>query len=86
MFYKLTFIRKNENLLCGADFNLRRKETTINLNFILSLSDVAMFHLPLSGKEVGEYAVLTMSNNDTYCVSKTEYSKLMGEINKRNNV
>ena len=62
--------------ICGDDFKNDEKIITININFILSLSELQTFELPFSGKYIGTFASLTMSNNDVYYLKQESYLEL----------
>ncbi len=49
---------------------------TINLKFLLSLSDLQKFETPLSGRYVGKFALVTMSNNDKYYIDEDSFADL----------
>lgn len=61
--------------LCGDDFE--NKESVININpqFLLSFTDLLRFTLPFSGKLVGKYSVIEMSNGDRYYLNEEQFNK-----------
>lgn len=81
MFFKLHFFKKSDNGICANDFKYKQKHIeTINLKMILSLSDLLIFEKPLSGDYVGNYALLTMSNNDKYYIDEKSFADLSNAI------
>jgi hypothetical protein len=73
--YKLKYFKKSDTI-CGDDFKLQDEIENINLDFLLSLSEIKNFRLPLSGTYVDNYAVVTMSNNDMYCIRENVFNEL----------
>jgi len=80
MFFRLHFFKKSSNGICADDFKNKTETDTINLKMILSLSDVQKFETPLSGRYVGDYAMLTMSNNDKYYLHEKSFADLSNAI------
>lgn len=75
--FRLHFFKKSSTTsLCSADFENKQEVETINLKFLLSLSDMQKFSLPLSGKYIADYALVTMSNNDKYYIDKKSFDNL----------
>lgn len=79
--YKLHFFKKSTGI-CGDDFKSKIQVDTINLNFLLSLSDLQKFVLPFSGTFVGKFASVTMSNNDIYFIDEKSFVNLSIILNK----
>jgi len=84
MFYKLRFFKKTNGGICADDFKNTEQFVVINMNFILSLSDILNFTKPFSGDFVGKYAVVTMSNNDNYVINGTSFLEISEEIKNFN--
>ena len=82
MFYRLKYFKKSENGkgICAEDFKAGIKIVTINTKFILSLTDIRRFELPFSGQFVSDYALLTMSNNDTYLINRESFIDLQKSL------
>lgn len=80
--YKLSYLRKSESGLCGDDFKRPERSDMINLNLLISLSDLQDFELPFSGKFVGKYAIVTMSNNDCYYINEQSYLDFLKVLRK----
>ena len=76
MFYKLQFFRKSKGGICANDFKNSKQIERINLDFILSLTDIQKFNMPLSGDFVGKYASITMSNDDTFFIDEESFKDL----------
>lgn len=75
--FTLTFFCKNPTKgIAGSDFENMEQQVKINLDFLLSLSDIQPFVLPFSRQHVGNYAIVTMSNNDIYYIREKYYYKL----------
>src|SRR5690606_18753900 len=80
MFFRLHFFKKSNNGICADDFKNKTEIDTINLKMILSLSELLKFETPLSGRYVGKYAMLTMSNNDKYYIHENSFADLSNAI------
>lgn len=81
--YNLKYlIKSKDGGICGDDFDERLKTAQLNLDFLVSLSDIIKFHLPFSGTFVGTYAIITMSNDEKYYILKEEYNKLKKHLNE----
>lgn len=78
--HELHYFHKSKKGICGDDFNNKEQSDLINLSFILSLSELLRFELPFSGKFVGEYAVVTMSNNEKYYIGEGSFIGLRDAI------
>lgn len=76
MLFKLNFFKKSQTGVCADDFKNTKYIDTINLKYLLSLSDLQKFETPLSGKYVGEFALVTMSNNDKYYIDENSFADL----------
>lgn len=76
MLFKLHFLRKSQNGICADDFQNAKEIDTVNLNYLLSLSDLQKFETPFSGRYVGKFAVVTMSNNDKYYIDENSFLDL----------
>ncbi len=72
----LEYFAKSDQGICSNDFKNKDQLVKINLNFVLSLSELEKFTLPLSGGYVDSYALLTMSNNDKYYIREKVFKKL----------
>jgi len=81
MLFKLHYFKKAEHI-CGDDFKNKNQIDTINLNHVLSLSELQKFNLPFSGKFVGKYALATMVNNDKYYIKEDSFSELSSALSK----
>lgn len=81
MNYVIKYFKKSDSL-CADDFENNDKIEWINLDFLLSLSSLKMYYTPMSGKEIGRYALVTMSNNDKYCIREDEFIELEKSIAK----
>lgn len=79
-FVDIEYIRKGNGGLCGADFLEEGRKTIINITYILSLSDLIEFTLPISGTAVAYFSMLTMSNGDIYYLNDESYKKLKKEL------
>lgn len=79
--YKLHFFKKGTGL-CADDFNNKEYFENINPEFILSISGILSFNTPLSKRYVGEYAIVTMSNNDKYFIKSGSFIDLQEQIKK----
>jgi len=73
MFYKLLYFKKSQDGICGEDFKNEQKTETINLKFLLSLSGLIKYENPFSGRFVGNFAIVTMSNNDRYFIDMNSF-------------
>jgi hypothetical protein len=80
MFYNLKYFLKSDNSFCAIDFDNKEKIETINISFILSISDLQMYKLPFSGEEVGNYSIVVMSNNDTFYIKENSFKELQERI------
>ena len=80
--YKLHYFIKSQTGICADDFKNAKEVDTINLNFLLSLSDLQTFVTPLSGRYVGKFARVTMSNNDKYYIDENSFADLSETISK----
>jgi len=74
--FKLEYLRKSQTGICADDFNKAKEIDTINLQYLLSLSDLQKFETPLSGRYVGKFALVTMSNNDKYYIDENAFADL----------
>jgi len=82
MLFKLRFFKQSQIGICADDFKNEKKITTINLKFLLSLSDLQKFETPLSNRYVGKYALVTMSNNDKYYIDENSFFDLSETLSK----
>lgn len=73
--FTLKYFSKSDGI-SGSDFENQDKIVKINLDFLLSLSNLEEFRLPFSGDFRGKYVLVTMSNNDRYYIREEEYKKL----------
>ena len=80
MFFKLHFFKKTSNGICANDFKNKTEIDTINLKMVLSLSNLQKFEMPLTGNYVGNYALLTMNNNDKYYLHENSFADLSNAI------
>lgn len=79
-FIKVVFFRVEK--MCANDFKIKQPETIIllNVNMIVSLSEVLIFYMPLSGKRVGKYCILT-TITDKYIIYGERYQELFNKLN-----
>ena len=75
-FFPLKYFAKTNTSVCSNDFKNKDRVEKINLNFVLSLSDIEKFTLPLSGEYVSSFAILTMMNNDKYYIRESSYKEV----------
>ena len=80
--FKLHFILKSQTGICANDLNNENQVEFINLKFLLSISDLLEFHLPFSGDFKGNYAKVTMSNDDAYYINENSFAELSDAISK----
>lgn len=80
--YKLHYFKKSQEGICADDFKNEKEIATINLKLLLSLSDLQKFETPLSGRFVGKFAIVTMSNNDKYYIDENSFVNLSKLLNK----
>lgn len=80
--YKLHYFKKSQTGICADDFKNAKKVDTINLNFILSLSDLKKFVTPLSRRYVGKFAIVTMNNNDKYYIDENSFAYLLEALGR----
>lgn len=73
--FGLKFFKKGDGV-CANDFESTEQRENINIDFLISVSDIKNFSLPLSGKHVGKFSTVTMSNNDKYHISEEEHERL----------
>lgn len=72
---KAKYFVKGESF-CADDFNNTDRSIDINPNYVMSLSDLHEFRLPLSNGPVGMFATLIMSNGDVYQLRESSYTQL----------
>ena len=80
--YKLHYFRKSQTGICADDFKNTKEIDTINLRFLLSLSDLQKFETPLSGRYVGKFALVIMSNNDKYYIDENSFADLSEALSR----
>lgn len=82
MLYKLWFLKKASEGFCGDAFKRPKKQKSINLNlnFLLSLSDLEPFSMPFTGNYVGKFAEVTMVNNDRYYIDEDSFIDLQRRL------
>ena len=73
---QLNYFSKSKNGICGSDFENKIQTDSVNENYILSISNIKKFCLPLSGKFVDNYFTVTMGNGDIYYLKENEYVNL----------
>lgn len=79
-FFILKYFSKSDQGICSNDFTNTEQLVKINLEFVLSLSELERFILPLSGELADSYALLTMSNNDKYYIREKVFKELSNAI------
>lgn len=82
MFYKLHYFQKSKEGICADDFKNEEKTYTINLKMVLSLSDLIEFETPFTRRYVGDYALLTMANDDKYYINERSFQNLTEVLGK----
>lgn len=82
MIYKLQYFRKSQNGICATDFENERLTDFINLNFLLSLSDLGKFYT-ITDRYVDKFAIVTMSNDDKYYIDEKSFKDLSGVLSAR---
>ena len=85
-FFNLAFFKFSQDRfdnICADDFKNNIVCGTINLEYILSISNPHTFKLPFSGDTVGLYAIVTMKNDDKYYINENTHSILLQTILKR---
>jgi hypothetical protein len=80
--YKLHYFKKSQTGICADDFKNATEVDTINLKLLLSLSDLQKFRGPLTGKYIGKFALVTMSNNDKYYIDENSFVDLSETLSK----
>jgi hypothetical protein len=75
-FITIEYFSNSDKGISAEDFKNQGRQVKINLEFILSLSELRRFTLPFSGQYVDSYALLTMSNNDRYYIKAPSYTDL----------
>ena len=83
--FKLQFFQKSQNGICAKDLQNNQQAENINLKFLLSLSDLLRFETPFTGCFVGNYAVVTMSNNDRYFIDEKAFYDLSDAVSGESN-
>ena len=81
MMYELRFFAKSQDGVCADDFKKEDRLVVINLTFLLSLSGLEEYHLPISGGKVGKCAIVTMSNSDKYYIREKSFYGLCVALN-----
>lgn len=66
-----------KNTICGADFDEKEYTIYINLNYIVYLSDLQVFRLPISGSTKGQYASVKLTDSSIFFIKKDEYNKIL---------
>lgn len=79
---RIKYFKKSNNGICGSDFHNIQECVDINSNYILSISDLKEFSLPLSKEYVSKYSILIMSNNDKYFIKEESYNNLINDLGK----
>lgn len=83
--FELTYFKQANgfigNDLCADDFKQPEKHILINLDFLLSVSPMLGFKKPFTNILVGEYAIVKLSNGDTFYIPPKSRSRLMDKIN-----
>jgi hypothetical protein len=74
--FELKYFSKSSKGISASDFENEAKNVKINIDFILSLSEIETFKLPLSENFAGKYALVTMSNNDKYYIKENIFKIL----------
>lgn len=77
--YDLRFFKCTQVGICASDFDNKEETDKINIDYILSISGIKKFNTPFSGKFIGEYAVITMANNDHYYISRKSYNQFIAD-------
>lgn len=88
MFYTLNFLKKiiaksEVTGVCASDLKEGESQEMINLEFVLSVSDLLEFKLPLSGDFVCNYGIITMSNNDKYYIAGNRLKEFVAHGNEK---
>lgn len=81
MNYELKYFKKSDKI-CLSDFESENKIEWINLDYLLSLSDLGAVYFPFTGGESRKCALVTMSNNDKYYIRESEFNELQTTITK----
>jgi hypothetical protein len=84
MIIRLLYFKKSQTGICADDFKNKEKVDIINLEYLLSVSDLESFMTPFTGRYVGKFAIVKMSNNDTYYIGGASFRYLSEELAKKN--
>lgn len=80
-FEEITFFHKGDNGISPNMYENVSEVELINLNSILSITNIKKLFKAFSGEFVGEYAIISMSNNENYYIKKGEYLTIIKKIN-----
>ena len=82
--YTLSYFKEGKSVY-GEEVEYNKElKIDINLEFILSISEVRAYVFQVSGKVAGKYAQVTMSNSDRYFIREEAHKDLVDEIEIRN--
>lgn len=78
--YKLKYFTTGKGM-CASDFENQLQIENINLKQVSSFTDMKKFNLPLSGTYKGDYAIVSMLNDNKFYINKAEHGKLTEALN-----
>lgn len=82
--FKLEYFSMGPRGISASSFENHDKITLINLDLLVSLSDLRTFVLPLTGGSVGFFAIVTMSDGSFYYVREPVYKLFFNFLNQNN--
>lgn len=74
--YELRYFLKGKGF-AASDFENTRKIEFINPKQISSISSIEKFTLPLSGRLVRDFSIVSMQNGDRFYIDPEEFSKII---------
>lgn len=85
MFYKLTYFKQSNEGICADDFKEYSRNININLNHVISISELEMFKTPFSNTNIANYSEVKTINNDTYYIKEKSFNNIISSIEKIKN-
>lgn len=75
--YNLYYFTNSSHGISGSDFERKDRMVITNLNHISTITELEVFTLPISGKPIKKFSIVTMSNGNNFYIREETYDQLL---------
>lgn len=73
----LSYFANPTTWICEENFKSKDQTVILNLDYVVSITELETFILAFFGKHGDKYSVVTMRNDDKYFIREKEYNRFI---------